>query len=114
MDDAYKVEVAYKIVKILAESPLSLAEAKEVLEFSKNLADEFDFDFECQVIKEESLMYPTGTKFKTKDGKKWEIIALKYADNNKIFLSYYCICRDKPIHEFKDFTESKMKGVELI
>lgn len=59
-------------------------------------------------------MYPTGTKFKTKDGKKWEIIALKYADNNKIFLSYYCICRDKPIHEFEDFTESKMKGVEFI
>ncbi|NMF06296.1 hypothetical protein ACUH7Y_06885 [Clostridium beijerinckii] len=58
-------------------------------------------------------MYPTGAKFKTKDGKKWEIVRVIKNESGKLIF-YTCICRDKPIHEFKDFTESKMKGVELI
>lgn len=57
-------------------------------------------------------MYPTGTKFKTKDGKKWEITQ-KVSNANK-FLFYRCVCKDKPIYVFKDFKECEMEGVELI
>lgn len=58
-------------------------------------------------------MHPTGTKFKTKDGCKWEIIQV-VKDCYGSLIYYYCICKDKPIHKFKDFTESKLKEVEFI
>ena len=58
-------------------------------------------------------MFPTGTKFKTKDGKTWEIIQL-VKDCFGNLIHYYCICKDKPIHLLSNFTESKMKGVDLI
>lgn len=58
-------------------------------------------------------MHPTGTKFKTADGCKWEIIqVVKDALGNLIY--YYCICKDKPKHDFQEFTEKKMEGVEFI
>lgn len=54
-------------------------------------------------------MHPTGTKFKSKDGKTWEI----YYSDEKL-KEYKCICKDKKIHEFKDFKKSDLKGVEFI
>lgn len=53
-------------------------------------------------------MHPTGTKFK-KFGKVWEIY---YSD--KKLKNYKCICKDRKVHEFKDFKESELEGVEFI
>lgn len=53
-NDAYKKEVAYSIVKILAEGPLKLSEAHEVLEISKDILNKMHFDEECQVIRRNS------------------------------------------------------------
>lgn len=53
-------------------------------------------------------MKPTGTKFK-KFNKKWEIY---YADEK--IKEYKCICKDRSVHEFRDFTEDQLEGVEFI
>jgi hypothetical protein len=56
-------------------------------------------------------MHPTGTKFKTKDGKKWEVVKF-----DKYFDSYNCVTRNKKTGqlEFKDFETKKLEGVEFI
>lgn len=53
-------------------------------------------------------MYPTGTKFKTKDGKKWEIIK----NNNGLYST--CVCKDGKTYEFRDFTIKDLEGAEFI
>lgn len=54
----------------------------------------------------------SGVFFKTKDGSKWEILQEVSYLNKPVF--YRCVCKDKPIYGFKDFTKEQLKGVEFI
>ncbi|AGX43991.1 hypothetical protein [Clostridium saccharobutylicum] len=51
-------------------------------------------------------MKPTGTKFKTKDGKEWEVV------NTNLGLFLTCVHRGKTL-EFRDFDYEELEGVEF-
>lgn len=84
-----------------------------------NESFQFYADLSCEGITSDEYMeyarkknvYPTGTKFKTKDGKTWEIVKF-----DKYFDSYNCVTRNKKTGqlEFKDFETKKLEGVEFI